>query len=310
VSAKVEAWVWEQKLPTNQKIILVLLASWANDDGVVLAPHRQEDIADRVGMQRTTTQSHLKNMRGGGLLQMVEHRDENGHKLPSTYRIMVPWAYVGNPDVGDSNVGAAPSASLSSSSPPHPPNNTSHSTTPKTLRRSRAAQPEHLGGSRWRVSSSRPGKGPYVIDLAARTCSCEARVEECKHMRAATAAQERAETVRRKALHDAVWDALDELFGKAPSRQKAGRGALVMDVVEHLTNEKIEQTPEAWRAEVLRRHRALVNQWRGSLPTAHSFVQNFFVAGRAVRSPGRSTTLEQDDETEEDRELRRRYTRA
>lgn len=301
MSAKVEAWVWDQKLAGNRKLILVRLAGWCNDEGVLTEPQTQEKLAHDVGMSRQTVNAHLASMRGEGLLQQIEHRDANGHRSPSTYRIMVPWAphiaHVVDPDVGvkNPNVGSASSPASPSSSPSTPPLTTTPSTPTSGVNPAAGAAdaPTHLSGSRWRVPSPRRTNG-FIVDLAARTCTCENRAgTECRHLRvageAASLAETQADVSRRREFRDALWEMLIELFGPVSKRQESARGAAVTEMAEILTAEHVTASPDVWASEVRRRHKALGMDWTAGLLTMSAFVKNFGMAGKLADGAGAST---------------------
>lgn len=290
MSAKVEAWVWDQKLAGNRKLILVRLAGWCNDDGILTEPMTQEKLAHDVGMSRQTVNAHLASMRGEGLLQHLEHRDAQGHRAPSTYRIMVPWgAHVGvkDPDVGVKKTDVGSSSPSSPSSSPSTPPLTTTPTTPTTehpAADAADAEPTHLTGSRWQVPSPRRAAG-FFVDLAARTCTCENRAgTECRHLRvageAASLAATQADVARRREFRDALWEALIELFGAVSKRQESARGAAVTEMAEILTADRIATAPDAWAAEVRRRHKALAMDWTSGMLTMSAFVKNFGMAGK------------------------------
>lgn len=286
MSAHVVSWAWKQKVAAGRKLVLLKLADMANDDGVVHEPLSQETLASEIGMSRPTVIAHIASMRGEGLVQMVEHRDEAGHRTSSTYHVMVPWAaHVKEPNVGDEkpNVGVSPSpdGSLLPPTPPNNPPSTPSHQDPAGADAPTAADPvEHLGGSRWSVPSSRAGMGPYVVDLEKGSCGCENRAKtDCRHIRSAREAQARAETAARRHRRDAIWDALSAIFGAPVQGRRSARGAMVTQIAEHLMNDGV-RGPEALAVEVTRRHSALLAEWGLGKVTEHSFTNNFALAGQ------------------------------
>lgn len=298
MSARVEAWVWGLDLgnPTR-KLILLNLAASSNDGGWSDA-WTQDALAHQCQTTRQTANGHIRALRGMGVLQESTYTTDGG-RGGTRYRIIGPWVSeeVKNPTRRKKNttrVGKAdPAAPLPPSSPPDP---LSYPPTPHhpENQAADAADPdqpaaEYLGQRRWRVVSSRPGKGPYVVDLARSTCNCEApHGSDCKHIRIAKEAEDQADSLRRSAKRNAIWDALTETFGATTERTEAARGVIVTDLAEMLVHEKVPSAE--WGAEITRRYHALVGDWGVGKVTLHAFVNNWTVAGKLAGTLSKDPT--------------------
>lgn len=136
-----------------------------------------------------------------------------------------------------------------------------------------------------RVPVLKDGALPVAATAGANglTCTCENRAATiCRHQKAAALAESRAEKVRLRTLRDAVWDALEASFGKPAAKQKDGFGSVRNVIVERLTDEGVEQSPEAWTSEVKARYAALVQEWGVGKVTLHAFGQNWNLAGKLL----------------------------
>lgn len=290
MSVHVESWAWKQKCGSPlRKLILVKLAQNADDDG--WSWWRQGRMAEECETSRSTIQSHLRELRGKGLIQIYEQKREDGGRGANRYRVMGPW--VEATPVQDSGTPARDSGIPPAREAGTPPPG---KRAPRTVREEpsevqdlaagAAKEPEQIGPGRWRVFS-RPGRGPFEVDLGRGTCTCENRSSTpCRHMRVAAEAEEHAGTVRKRELRDALWDALVEVYGPVPSKGKTDRGAIVTDLAEFLAaeHETISPTPEAWAQEVRDRYEALAKDWGVGKATIHSLHKNWAVAGKLAAS--------------------------
>lgn len=309
MSVHVESWVWKQKVGSSlRKLILVKLAQNADDNGWS-SWWKQAKLAEECEASRQTVNDHLVELRGMGLLQEIVETGDGG-RIGTRYRIMGPWV---DADVSEKPTRARqkvsaettrakngdPSSPLSPSSlPPDPlPSSPLTPLSPANLAADAARNPEYLGQRRWRVFS-RPGRGPFVADLERGSCSCENRSSTpCRHLRVATEAESRAETARRRAMRDAVWDKVAEIFGAPTKRAEADRGLVVTEMAEMLANEGVEQTPERWQAEIQVRYDALARDWGVGKATLNALHRNWIVAGKlahGVRGVGNNVSDEDD----------------
>lgn len=279
-------WAWQQKCGSAlRKLILVKLADNADDQG--WSWWRQKKLAEACETSRQTVNAHLAELRGMGLIQVIEGTRGDGGRSSSTYRLMGPW-------VSSDLTGVSPRADT----PPVTQLDTMNlpEEEPKAKTPSPYPPPEFLGQQRWRIHS-RPGRGPFVADLNTVTCTCENRSSNlCRHLEVAGEAEEHAETMRRKAYRDAVWDGMVGAFGPTSSRSDTGRGKQVTALAELLAVDPlVAKTPEAWQAEVGKRYEALVSDWGVGKVTSDSFSKNWSVAGKlahGVRGNGNNDESE------------------
>lgn len=83
MSFEIMAWAVKQKLPANQKIVLLLLSNRTNNDTGRCTP-RIKLLADDCGMSETTCKSCLKTLSEQGYITVVP-RFEDGIQRPNQY---------------------------------------------------------------------------------------------------------------------------------------------------------------------------------------------------------------------------------
>jgi DNA-binding transcriptional ArsR family regulator len=302
MSDLVKAWAWRQKVGSaTRKLILAKLADCADDDG--WSWWRQGRMAEECEVSRSTIQKHLAELRGLGLLQVIEEKREDGGRGANYYRLLGPWTDDPNashdPPARRSGRGAR---GMSGGSPrdgqaparepgtigidSREPSGEEGPQTPTGI--------EPLGRRRFRVPSNSTEGVKYVADLDRGRCTCQAG-RDCRHLEAASIYEEEATTDRRREFRDAVWDVLIDLFGKPTNRAEADRGLQVAELAEMLADEDekvVPRDPEVWAAEVQSRYASLVRDWGTGKVTLHSLVKNWHLAGRLVR-PGSNTVGQQ-----------------
>lgn len=333
MSVHVESWAWDQDLKPAHKLLLVKLAQMANDDGLVSMPLSQDELARQVGTRRETINKTLDAMRGAAMIQY-----DSARGAAKTYQLLVPWADGGvrkthridrepvrkshNSGVTETHtLGKGPDSSQmqstaetaeesgaeglsTESTAPTTATNLNHKTKTvdqklnlKTLP-AIAGSPDWLGQRRWRITSSRENQGPYVVDLARDTCTCENRYPTpCRHKREAEAAEQHANVARKMELRNAVWDEVVAIFGPSTKRGELERGRIVSDLAELLAHEQIAELPAQWGAEIRRRYDALAGEWGVSRTTLDAFLRNWGVAGNVandVQAGGKSSAYAGD----------------
>lgn len=306
MSLKVITWVLEHsEAKLGQRLVLLALADHACDDGTDAYPS-VSTIARKARMSERAVQTSLKALSGSGQVVCMGV----SQKGTKNYTIIGPFNEGGEESAPPklTTQGAKLTTSGGEESAPEP--SLEPSLEPSNTSSAQARLPEQIGDRRWRVASSRQGKGPFVVDTRLKTCTCEAPKGRgpCRHLRDALEAETRALTTRKRAMRDAVWDGLAAVFGEPPERKKAQRGAVVVDIAEMLTGEHVEQTPERWRSEVEKRYAVLAREWGAGKVTLHALSENFGMAGKLLHGNGNALPL--SDEERRLSEQRRRYTQA
>ena len=85
MSFQAMTWAVEQNLPTNQKMVLLMLANRTNHDTGRCDPSHNRLAAD-CGMGVTTLKRALAALEQAGLLSVI-HRKEGDVNLPNQYQI-------------------------------------------------------------------------------------------------------------------------------------------------------------------------------------------------------------------------------
>lgn len=89
MSVRVSSWVWDDtKAKGNDRLILLALADWANDNGWSWYP--ADELAAKTRMNRATVFRRLDVLEESGLVE----RFRRGRTLTTVYRVAVPWADV------------------------------------------------------------------------------------------------------------------------------------------------------------------------------------------------------------------------
>jgi len=277
VSHAASNWAWDQQIKNpRHKLLLVKLADSANDDGICWPSLRT--LSRHTGISKSTLGRAARALEAGGLLRIQETTKADGSKGVNVYHLAVE----GVPPKRDGGVsqnqgvGVPPGRDRTVSEPP------SKDLNPHAAVAARA--PEHIDGHRWMVTSTREGKGPFIADVAAGTCTCENKhPTECRHLRAAAVADEKREKAVMRGLRDAVWDGLVAAFGPPAEKQQKAYGGVTSTILELiLAADGTEQTPERMRQEVDARYAALVREWGVGKVTLQAFGTNWTLAGKLL----------------------------
>lgn len=99
MSFQAMTWAVEQRLPANQKLVLLMLANFAgNHLGDCYPSH--ERLADDCGMSKTTVKECIRRLEEAGLVT-VQRRMQDGVNLPNVYRLALhSGGAAGAPGVG------------------------------------------------------------------------------------------------------------------------------------------------------------------------------------------------------------------
>lgn len=87
MSFQAMTWAVEQRLPANQKIVLLMLANRTNHETGMCVP-RIKVLAEECGMSETACKTALRNLADAGLIR-VESRFEGGVQKPNQYHLMM-----------------------------------------------------------------------------------------------------------------------------------------------------------------------------------------------------------------------------
>lgn len=89
MSVKVSSWVWDDTTAKgSDRVILLALADWANDNG--WSWYSADELAEKTRMGRATVFRRLDVLEECGLVE----RFRRGRTLTTVYRVAVPWADV------------------------------------------------------------------------------------------------------------------------------------------------------------------------------------------------------------------------
>jgi hypothetical protein len=83
MSHKASLWAFKLKIPARQKLIAILLADWADEDGY--AWPRQSVLAERAGVSLRTMVRRLQEIERLGLLTIKHQRRQDGRQGPNRY---------------------------------------------------------------------------------------------------------------------------------------------------------------------------------------------------------------------------------
>ena len=89
MSFQAMAWAVKQKMQTNQKFLLIMLANYASNDEGDCYPS-VDTLAKDTGLSRTSVQKCLKILAEKGFLE-IKTRWENGRQLSNLYRLKQVW---------------------------------------------------------------------------------------------------------------------------------------------------------------------------------------------------------------------------
>src|SRR5919199_2838327 len=99
MSAKVQAWVWDQDLLPQRKLLLLWLANRATDAGVCFPSKRE--LAQQTGLGERMVRYHLAWLASDQdedgqpktpLLQIIERPVDGERNTSNVYVLQVPWA--------------------------------------------------------------------------------------------------------------------------------------------------------------------------------------------------------------------------
>lgn len=85
MSVKVSTWAWEMPVKGNEKLVLLALADYANDEGKCW-PHI-EKIAEKCGISRSAVIDHLKNLHDLKVFTKETLYDNFGKKKGNVYQL-------------------------------------------------------------------------------------------------------------------------------------------------------------------------------------------------------------------------------
>ncbi|WP_434456529.1 helix-turn-helix domain-containing protein [Stutzerimonas urumqiensis] len=86
MSFQAMAWATEQKLPTREKFVLIMLANYASNDAWDCHPSLNT-LAEDTGMSRDTVMRAIKTLESDGMLRVIR-RNVDGINLPNVYRLI------------------------------------------------------------------------------------------------------------------------------------------------------------------------------------------------------------------------------
>lgn len=86
MSFQAMAWATEQKLPTREKFVLIMLANYAGNEQWDCHPSINT-LADDTGMSRDTVIRAIKALEDASLVKIVR-RNVDGINLPNIYRLV------------------------------------------------------------------------------------------------------------------------------------------------------------------------------------------------------------------------------
>lgn len=86
MSFQAMAWATEQKLPTREKFVLIMLANYASNDSWDCHPS-VNTLADDTGMSRDTVMRAIKTLESAGRVRVIR-RTVEGINLPNVYRLI------------------------------------------------------------------------------------------------------------------------------------------------------------------------------------------------------------------------------
>lgn len=86
MSFQAMAWATEQKLPTREKFVLIMLANYASNDLWDCHPS-VNTLADDTGMSRDTVMRAIKTLELDGFVRVIR-RTVEGINLPNVYRLI------------------------------------------------------------------------------------------------------------------------------------------------------------------------------------------------------------------------------
>ena len=84
MSVKVMAWVWDQDLPTSQKMLLLAIADHSDDDGDNAWPSKAR-LARKVGLSENRIRQMLRELEAAGWIT-TERQQGGTHRTPSDRR--------------------------------------------------------------------------------------------------------------------------------------------------------------------------------------------------------------------------------
>ena len=86
MSIKLQSLAWDLALPTNEKIVLVLMCDFAGDDGLSCFPSR-ETIARKYGSSKRTIQRLVANLETRGLLIPIKNQKGGSSRQNEGYTV-------------------------------------------------------------------------------------------------------------------------------------------------------------------------------------------------------------------------------
>lgn len=89
MSFQAMAWAVQQRLPTNPKFVLIMLANYASNERGDCFP-AIDTLMEETGLARSTVQRCIKDLAEKGYITTHE-RWENGRQLSNSYRLVTGW---------------------------------------------------------------------------------------------------------------------------------------------------------------------------------------------------------------------------
>lgn len=89
MSFQAMAWAVKQRIPSNEKFILIMLSNYASNDDADCFPSIETLMRD-TGFSKSTVQRSLKNLANEGYLSSHE-RWEKGRQLSNSYRLSISF---------------------------------------------------------------------------------------------------------------------------------------------------------------------------------------------------------------------------
>lgn len=86
MSFQAMAWAVKQKLPSREKFILIMLANYADENGICWPSNGR--LCDDTGMSKNTLLAGLRGLAELGIVEIIK-RSEDGYTLPNKYRLQI-----------------------------------------------------------------------------------------------------------------------------------------------------------------------------------------------------------------------------
>lgn len=88
MSHKCSLWAWDLSIPPREKLVLLALADWSNDDGFCYPG--QQTIALRCSMGDRAVRECLTSLKAKGLVSVISRGKPRGGRASNVYALAVP----------------------------------------------------------------------------------------------------------------------------------------------------------------------------------------------------------------------------